>query len=43
MTHLHFDHCGRNHLFPDTPIYVQRCELDDARTNGGVRLLAAMR
>ena len=31
-THLHFDHCGGNHLFPDTPIYVQRQELDDART-----------
>ena len=31
-THLHFDHCGGNHLFPGTPIYVQRRELDDART-----------
>jgi N-acyl homoserine lactone hydrolase len=31
-THLHFDHCGGNHLFPSTPIYVQRRELDDART-----------
>lgn len=31
-THLHFDHCGGNHLFPDTPIYVQRQELDDARS-----------
>ena len=31
-THLHFDHCGGNHLFPGTPIYVQRQELDDART-----------
>ncbi len=30
-THLHFDHCGGNHLFPGTPIYVQRQELDDAR------------
>jgi N-acyl homoserine lactone hydrolase len=30
-THLHFDHCGGNHLFPDAPIYVQRRELDDAR------------
>ncbi|MDL5351562.1 MBL fold metallo-hydrolase [Microbacterium sp. zg-YB36] len=30
-THLHFDHCGGNHLFPRTPIYVQRQELDDAR------------
>jgi len=31
-THLHFDHCGGNHLFPGVPIYVQRAELDDART-----------
>ena len=29
-THLHFDHCGNNHLFAGTPIYVQRQELDDA-------------
>ncbi len=31
-THLHFDHCGGNHLFPGKPIYVQRRELDDARS-----------
>ena len=31
-THLHFDHCGGNHLFTGRPIYVQRTELDDART-----------
>ena len=31
-THLHFDHCGGNHLFAGRPIYVQRQELDDART-----------
>jgi N-acyl homoserine lactone hydrolase len=31
-THLHFDHCGGNHLFGGRPIYVQRRELDDART-----------
>jgi N-acyl homoserine lactone hydrolase len=31
-THLHFDHCGGNHLFTGTPIYVQRRELDDARS-----------
>ncbi|WP_246078925.1 MBL fold metallo-hydrolase [Modestobacter excelsi] len=31
-THLHFDHCGGNHLFPGRPIYVQRRELDDARS-----------
>jgi N-acyl homoserine lactone hydrolase len=30
-THLHFDHCGGNHLFAGRPIYVQRRELDDAR------------
>src|SRR4051794_15029879 len=31
-THLHFDHCGGNHLFAGMPTYVQRQELDDART-----------
>jgi N-acyl homoserine lactone hydrolase len=31
-THLHFDHCGGNHLFAGKPIYVQRRELDDARS-----------
>ena len=31
-THLHFDHCGGNHLFAGKPIYVQRRELDDALT-----------
>jgi N-acyl homoserine lactone hydrolase len=31
-THLHFDHCGGNHLFAGKPFYVQRQELDDART-----------
>jgi N-acyl homoserine lactone hydrolase len=31
-THLHFDHCGGNHLFSGRPIYVQRRELDDARS-----------
>lgn len=30
-THLHFDHCGGNHLFAGKPVYVQRQELDDAR------------
>ena len=30
-THLHFDHCGGNHLFGGKPFYVQRQELDDAR------------
>jgi len=31
-THLHFDHCGGNHVFAGRPIYVQRHELDDARS-----------
>jgi N-acyl homoserine lactone hydrolase len=31
-THLHFDHCGGNRLFPGRPIYVQRRELEEART-----------
>jgi N-acyl homoserine lactone hydrolase len=30
-THLHFDHCGGNHLFAGKPTYVQRRELEDAR------------
>jgi N-acyl homoserine lactone hydrolase len=30
-THLHFDHCGGNHLFAGKPTYVQRVELEDAR------------
>src|SRR5690348_5323579 len=33
-THLHFDHCGGNHLFAGTPFYVQRRELEDARGGG---------
>ena len=31
-THLHFDHCGGNRLFPGVPIHVQRRELADALT-----------
>src|SRR5262249_14685113 len=31
-SHLHFDHCGGNRLFPGIPIHVQRRELADART-----------
>ena len=31
-THLHFDHCGGNRLFPGVSIHVQRRELEDART-----------
>ena len=39
-THLHFDHCGGNHLFAGTPIYVQRRELDDARSEDDYTLRA---
>jgi N-acyl homoserine lactone hydrolase len=31
-THLHFDHCGGNRLFPGVPIHVQVRELAAART-----------
>jgi len=31
-THLHFDHCGGNRLFPGVPIHVQARELADAHT-----------
>jgi N-acyl homoserine lactone hydrolase len=31
-THLHGDHCGGNQLFLGKPIYVQRAELEDARS-----------
>ena len=34
-THLHFDHCGGNHLFAGKPFYVQRRELDDALSQDG--------
>jgi N-acyl homoserine lactone hydrolase len=30
-THLHFDHCGQNAVFPHAPCYVQRTELDRAK------------
>lgn len=30
-THLHFDHCGQNALFPAVPIYVQRSEYEAAQ------------
>ncbi len=36
-THLHFDHCGGNHLFAGRPIYIQRRELDDARSRTTTR------
>ena len=31
-THLHFDHCGQNAVFKHAPFYVQRTELERART-----------
>lgn len=31
-THLHFDHCGGNHLFAGKKFYVQRREFDDAHS-----------
>jgi N-acyl homoserine lactone hydrolase len=34
-THLHFDHCGGNHLFAGKPIYVQR---GNSTTRGPGRL-----
>jgi N-acyl homoserine lactone hydrolase len=30
-THLHFDHCGQNAVFPHAPIHVQRTEMERAR------------
>jgi N-acyl homoserine lactone hydrolase len=32
VTHLHFDHAGGVHLFAGRPVYVQRAELEDARS-----------
>jgi N-acyl homoserine lactone hydrolase len=37
-THLHFDHCGGNHLFAGRPIFVQRQELDEPQTEGQLRV-----
>ncbi len=31
-SHLHFDHCGNNQLFHKAEIFVQKAELDIART-----------
>lgn len=33
-THLHFDHCGENHLLSGVPIYVQRAEYEAAQQPG---------
>lgn len=34
-SHLHWDHCGGNRLFPHCPIVVQRAELGFARAPSG--------
>ena len=28
VSHLHFDHCGQNAVFPQAPLYVQRAEYE---------------
>lgn len=33
-SHLHFDHCGNNRLFPGVPLVVQRSEYESARHPG---------
>jgi glyoxylase-like metal-dependent hydrolase (beta-lactamase superfamily II) len=33
-SHLHFDHCGQNAVFQHAPFYVQRRELERARSDG---------
>lgn len=33
-THLHFDHCGDNRLFPGRPIFVQAAEYEAAHAPG---------
>jgi len=33
-SHLHFDHCGNNRLFPGVPIFVQRLEYEAALAEG---------
>lgn len=32
-SHLHFDHCGNNRLFPGVPIYAQRAEYEAAHAD----------
>jgi N-acyl homoserine lactone hydrolase len=34
-THLHFDHCGQNHLFTEVPILVQRHQYECATHDPG--------
>ncbi len=38
-THLHYDHCGNDGLFPNAKIYIQREELTSALTLNDVRSL----
>jgi N-acyl homoserine lactone hydrolase len=35
-THLHFDHCGQNPVFPGVVVHVQRAELERVRREGGM-------
>jgi N-acyl homoserine lactone hydrolase len=35
-THLHFDHCGQNAVFKHAPFYIQRAELERARSEADV-------
>ena len=35
-SHLHFDHCGQNAVFMHAPFYVQRAELDRARSANNI-------
>jgi len=30
LTHLHYDHCGKNHIFPNAKFIIQRKELQEA-------------
>lgn len=39
MTHLHWDHAGNNHLFPNAKFYVQRAELEEVE-NPPVKMFA---
>ena len=36
-THLHFDHCGQNAVFKHAPFYIQRAELERARSDEPVK------
>src|SRR5438132_10459770 len=34
-SHLHFDHCGQNPVFPHAAMHVQRAEYERVRREGG--------